>query len=90
MPAYSVENPVLSQGISVSLPLVRVSAGFPSPAGDDLEDEVDPIAWVVRHPASTFWWRVEGYCLWDIGIRDGVLIVWTGPVNGGWAGQFLR
>ncbi len=55
-----------------SLPMwfvsVPVSAGFPSPAGDDLEDEIDPMAWVVRHPASTFWWRVEGDCLWDGGM----------------------
>jgi len=29
---------------------------------------------VVRHPSSTFWWRVEGDCLWDAGIRDGDLI----------------
>jgi DNA polymerase V len=50
------------------------SAGFPSPSADDLEGEIDPIAWVVRHPASTFWWRVEGNCLWDVGIRDGDLI----------------
>ena len=51
-----------------------VSAGFPSPAADDLEDEIDPIAWVVRRPSSTFWWKVEGDCLWDVGIRDGDLI----------------
>ncbi len=50
------------------------SAGFPSPTADDLEGEIDPIAWVVRHPSSTFWWRVEGNCLWDVGIRDGDLI----------------
>jgi DNA polymerase V len=32
------------------------------------------MAWVVRHPSSTFWWRVEGDCLWDAGIRDGDII----------------
>ena len=32
------------------------------------------MAWVVRHPGSTFWWRVEGDCLWDAGIRDGDII----------------
>jgi len=54
--------------------LLGVSAGFPSPAGDDLEDEIDPIAWVVRRPGSTFWYRAEGDCLADIGILDGDLI----------------
>lgn len=51
-----------------------VSAGFPSPAADDLEDEIDLTAYVVRRPSSTFWWKVEGDCLWDVGIRDGDLI----------------
>lgn len=74
MPLYRVENDVLLSGAPVRVVTFKVSAGFPSPAADDLEDEVDPISWVVRHPASTFWWRVEGDCLWDVGIRDGDLI----------------
>ena len=28
----------------------------------------------MRHPASTFWWRVQGDYLWDVGIRDGDII----------------
>ncbi|RRY15645.1 peptidase S24 [Brucella anthropi] len=58
------------------LPLatIRVPAGFPSPASDYQEDEVDPIAWVVRHPSATFWWRVSGDSLIDEGIHDGDLI----------------
>ena len=74
MPVYPIENPVSAQGEMRPLILGKVSAGFPSPAADDLEEEIDPIAWVVRHPTSTFWWRVEGDCLWDAGIRDGDLI----------------
>ena len=74
MPVFPVEFPVVAAGQSVPVLLTRASAGFPSPAGDDLEDEIDPIAWVVRHPTSTFWWRVEGDCLWDVGIRDGDII----------------
>jgi DNA polymerase V len=74
MPVCPIENPVSAQGDMRPLILGKVSAGFPSPAADDLEDEIDPIAWVVRHPTSTFWWRVEGDCLWDAGIRDGDLI----------------
>jgi DNA polymerase V len=74
MPVIAVEVPAISNGRTVLLEATPASAGFPSPAADDLEDEIDPISWVVRHPSSTFWWRVEGNCLWDAGIRDGDLI----------------
>ena len=74
MPVYEVKFPIATNSTPLRLITTPVSAGFPSPAGDDLEDEIDPIAWVVRHPTSTFWWRVEGNCLWDVGIRDGDLI----------------
>lgn len=74
MPVFPIKAPITTNSSMVPVQLSRVSAGFPSPAGDDLEDEIDPIAWVVRHPSSTFWWRVEGDCLWDVGIRDGDII----------------
>lgn len=74
MPVYEVKSPIAKTSSPLRLITTPVSAGFPSPAADDLEDEIDPIAWVVRHPTSTFWWRVEGNCLWDVGIRDGDLI----------------
>lgn len=74
MPVYPIAEPIIAAGQKIPVQFPLVSAGFPSPAGDDLEDEIDPIAWVVRHPASTFWWRVEGDCLWDAGIRDGDII----------------
>ena len=75
MPEFSpisIFEPAIASTITVGA--LGVSAGFPSPAGDDLEDEIDPIAWVVRRPGSTFWYRVEGDCLADIGILDGDLI----------------
>jgi len=59
---------------TIQVGALGVSAGFPSPAGDDLEDEIDPIGWVVRRPGSTFWYRAEGDCLADAGILDGDLI----------------
>jgi len=59
---------------TITVGALGVSAGFPSPAGDDLEDEIDPIGWVVRRPGSTFWYRAEGDCLADIGIMDGDLV----------------
>ncbi|SMD16304.1 S24 family peptidase [Rhizobium sp. RU36D] len=48
-----------------------VSAGFPSPAGDDLEDPIDLVAWIVRRETSTFWYRVSGNSLSRAGILDG-------------------
>ena len=74
MPVFEIKPPFVSSSSHVHVVTTPASAGFPSPAADDLEGEIDPIAWVVRHPASTFWWRVEGNCLWDVGIRDGDLI----------------
>ena len=74
VPVFEVKRPVVSSSSYVHVVTTPASAGFPSPSADDLEGEIDPIAWVVRHPASTFWWRVEGNCLWDVGIRDGDLI----------------
>lgn len=50
---------------------LRISAGFPSPAGDDLEDPIDLIAWMVRHEHATFWYRVSGNSLCRAGILDG-------------------
>ena len=74
VPVFEIKPPVVSSSSHVHVVTTPASAGFSSPAADDLEGEIDPIAWVVRHPASTFWWRVEGNCLWDVGIRDGDLI----------------
>ena len=68
----SVPNPLPSR--IMPLAAINVPAGFPSPAADDLEDEVDPIAAIVRNPTTTFWWKVSGDSLQDIGIRDGDLI----------------
>lgn len=69
-----IPHPISYKGTTVPLAGNLVPAGFPSPAADDLEDELDPIAWIVRHPSATFWWRVSGDSLQDEGIRDGDMI----------------
>lgn len=50
---------------------LTVSAGFPSPAGDDLESPVDLVAWMIRHEHATFWYKVSGNSLSGLGIMDG-------------------
>jgi DNA polymerase V len=72
MPVFDDDARASTAGFS--MPLAPIKAGFQSPSGDPLDSEIDPIAWIVRHQESTFWWRVEGDCLWDVGIRDGDVI----------------
>lgn len=62
----------------VSLPYVEVpaaQAGFPSPAADYEQRELDIHAWLVQHPMATFFWRIEGWSLTDEHIVDGDIVV---------------
>ena len=71
--AYSAIEAVSVEYITREIATARlsVSAGFPSPAGDDLEDPIDLIAWIIRHEHATFWYRVSGNSLCRVGIMDG-------------------
>jgi DNA polymerase V len=62
---------------ALSLPLYasRVAAGFPSPADDHLEDTLDLNEHLVRHPAATFFVRVQGDSMTGAGIHHGDLLV---------------
>ena len=52
-----------------------VVAGFPSPAEQYLEPPLDLNELLVRHPAATYFVRVEGDSMVGAGIRDGDLLV---------------
>lgn len=53
-----------------------VQAGFPSPADDFLERKLDLNQHLVKHPAATFFLRVQGDSMRDDGIlSDDILIV---------------
>lgn len=52
-----------------------VAAGFPSPAGDYLEERIDLNAALIRNPTATFLARVAGDSMRGMGIYDGDLIV---------------
>ncbi len=45
---------------TVPLYLCRVSAGFPSPAGDYVESNIDLNDWLIRNKLATYIVRVEG------------------------------
>lgn len=52
-----------------------VQAGFPSPADDYVERQLDLNELMVQHPAATFFVRVEGESMRDAGIHTGDILV---------------
>ncbi len=52
-----------------------ISAGFPSPAQDFIDIAIDLNKELVRNPSSTFYGRVKGDSMRDMGINDGDLLV---------------
>ena len=54
--------------------LGNVKAGFPSPA-EDIHEKLDLIRLLVRHRASTFFFRVDGVSMVDSGMDEGDIII---------------
>lgn len=52
-----------------------VKAGFPSPAGDAPRERLDLLRLIIRHPASTFYFRVSGVSMTDADLDEGDIIV---------------
>ncbi len=55
--------------------LQKVGAGFPSPATDYVEDDIDLNAHLIKNIPSTFLIRVQGKSMNDAEIHDGDLLV---------------
>lgn len=62
---------------TLPLPLLGrfVPAGFPSPADDYLEGEIDLATFLIERPSSTFVMRVSGHSMTGAGILDGDYII---------------
>ena len=61
--------------------LQKVGAGFPSPATDYVEDDIDLNAHLIKNIPSTFLIRVQGKSMNNIGICDGDLLVVDRSLN---------
>jgi DNA polymerase V len=61
----------------MSLPYVKegISAGFPSPADDFLDTSIDLNKELIKNPSATFYGRVRGNSMKDLGIHDGDLLI---------------
>ena len=53
----------------------KVGAGFPSPATDYVEDDIDLNAHLIKNIPSTFLIRVQGKSMENVKIHDGDLLV---------------
>lgn len=61
--------------LNVPLFTERYSAGFPSPAADYTEEELDLNAYCIRRPSATYFVRAIGESMKDIGLHSGDLMV---------------
>ena len=55
--------------------LHKAGAGFPSPATDYIEEDVDLNVHLIKNVPATFIIRVQGKSMTDVGIYDGDLLV---------------
>tara|TARA_Y100000817_G_scaffold237807_1_gene189862 strand:+ start:215 stop:598 length:384 start_codon:yes stop_codon:yes gene_type:complete len=53
----------------------KVGAGFPSPATDYIEDDLDLNSYLIKNAPATFIIRVQGRSMNNVGIYDGDLLV---------------
>lgn len=61
--------------ISLDLCGTKVSAGFPSPAGDFMEGKLDLNEYLIKNPPATFFVRVTGDSMIGAGIHPDDLLV---------------
>ena len=77
MYARVIKKYVPDNSIVCQLPLFMtpVHAGFPSPADDYIEQKLDLNAYLIKHPAATFFVRVSGDSMIEAGIHPGDILI---------------
>lgn len=68
-------RPVLDSDIRIPLVTEGVSAGFPSPAIDFMENSIDLNIALCKNPLATFYIKVKGNSMVDAGINDKDVLV---------------
>jgi len=70
-----VLSPISTADCRQPLFMARVPAGFPSPADDYLEGNLDINTYLIKHPSATFFVRAVGDSMKDSGIHTGDILV---------------
>ena len=73
--SLEIYHPDLSTEMPLPYADMGVQAGFPSPAQDYMSESIDLNRELIRHPASTFYAKVEGDSMIDEGIETGDILV---------------
>ena len=75
MTVASIQSPSMGDPLVRPLMLSATPAGFPSPAEDHIDRDLDLNEHLIRRPAATFFVRVSGQSMVGAGINDGALLV---------------
>ena len=67
--------------LTIPFYLHKAGAGFPSPATDYIEEDIDLNIHLIKNVPATFIIRVQGKSMIDIGINDGDLLVVDKSLN---------
>ena len=70
-----IRQAVVRTSLPLPCVLTSIPAGFPSPAEDYLDKQLDLNEWLIKHPAATFFVRVEGDSMRDAGIASGDILI---------------
>ena len=73
-PADFIPHPIEGDESFESLLMGAVKAGFPSPA-EDVREKLDLVKLLVRHSASTFFFKVDGVSMVDADMDEGDIII---------------
>ncbi|MGZ9712505.1 LexA family protein [Glaciimonas sp. GNP009] len=68
---YALAAAIAPEACPVPLFLIKIPAGFPSPAADYVEEGLDLNTYLVKHKAASFYFTVEGDSMTGAGILAG-------------------
>jgi DNA polymerase V len=54
---------------------IRIQMGFPSPAEDFQDDQIDLNRFLIRNPPATYIYQAAGWSMSDVGILDGDILM---------------
>ena len=80
MPLLSIYKPNFNTKKSLSV-YSGINAGFPSPADDHIDLDLDLNEHLIKHPAATFYVYARGNSMINAGIYDGDLMIVDRSLN---------